>query len=109
MIPDPLARSAFLLWKSDRTVRSACQTLDKATEHIRRVRAHITDSKKQLEICRKHSMKTSEVKALRSEWQKLGSPACTHTNLSLEETNTGYLTGNYVCVRCGAEVFRKPQ
>jgi hypothetical protein len=54
-------------------------------------------------------MKTSEAKALRSEWQKLGSPACTHTNLTLEETNVGYLTGNYVCVRCGTEVFRKPQ
>lgn len=37
--------------------------LDQAAEHIRHVRAHLADSKKQSEILRDHSMKITEAEA----------------------------------------------
>jgi hypothetical protein len=33
-------------------------------------------------------------------------PSCTHKTLTLQETDTGYLTGHYVCVRCGEKVLQ---
>jgi hypothetical protein len=52
-------------------------------------------------------MKETEAETLRIEWSKLGHPPCTHKALILQETNTGYLTGAYICVRCGEEVVRR--
>jgi hypothetical protein len=33
-------------------------------------------------------------------------PSCTHKTLTLQETDTGYLTGHYVCVHCGEDVLK---
>jgi len=53
-------------------------------------------------------MTKQEVKALRDAWEKLGNPDCEHSDLRLARSEHRYLTGNYICTRCGAEIYKKP-
>ena len=32
---------------------------------------------------------------------------CDHIALTLKETETGYVTGVYICTRCGEEIIKK--
>ena len=41
-------------------------------------------------------------------WQKEGNKSCEHEHLKLERTESGYLTGNYFCLACGAEISGHP-
>ncbi len=45
-------------------------------------------------------MTKTEATALREKWQQqVVPPACEHPNQELEANETGYLTGNYHCLR----------
>ena len=47
-------------------------------------------------------MKDTVGMLLREVWKAKGNPVCSHTELSLERSFSGVLTGAYVCTRCGA-------
>ena len=53
-------------------------------------------------------MTPEEARRLRQQWKAAGQPPCEHTTLRLERTVGGYFTGNYICVRCGQVVLRRP-
>lgn len=48
-------------------------------------------------------MTEDDAKALREAWARLGNPDCEHASLTLQKNGRGYLTGLYVCGRCGQE------
>jgi hypothetical protein len=53
-------------------------------------------------------MTKTEAAKLRKSWKMLGNPVkCKHVVLLLERSDNGYLTGNYVCTTCGAQVIQK--
>ena len=53
-------------------------------------------------------MTKAEAEALRVKWnQQVDPPACAHPNQELEESESGYLTGNYQCTACGEPVAKK--
>jgi hypothetical protein len=41
---------------------------------------------------------------LRQVWATKGNPSCVHPTLKLLRTKDDYLTGDYVCDQCGAQV-----
>jgi hypothetical protein len=45
-----------------------------------------------------------EANILRDTWVSEGNISGDHVALRLEQTVTGYLTGAYLCIRCGHEV-----
>lgn len=49
-------------------------------------------------------MTESEAKQLREAWKKLGNPPCDHPALLLQQSEHGFLTGRYVCTKCGAVI-----
>ena len=50
-------------------------------------------------------MTKTDTAQLRSTWAKAGNPDCYHPNIELEADN-GYLSGSYVCFRCGAVLLK---
>jgi len=55
-------------------------------------------------------MTVSQAAELQMKWrERVNPPPCEHHDLKLERTDTGYLTGNYNCVVCGAAVFQVPK
>jgi hypothetical protein len=54
-------------------------------------------------------MTHEEAKQRRIAWQNQGNPPCEHVILVLEHTDTGYLTGRYICTRCGYEVSQRSE
>ena len=47
-------------------------------------------------------MTKAEAESLQAKWnQQVNSPVCIHPTLELEQSDTGYLTGNHHCVDCG--------
>jgi hypothetical protein len=49
-------------------------------------------------------MKDTVGSALREAWRAKGNPECIHSELSLERSCSGVVTGAYVCTTCGALV-----
>jgi hypothetical protein len=54
-------------------------------------------------------MTPEQARTFREAWQKAGNPSCDHVSLVLQSTTNGYLTGQYVCTRCGEEICQKNQ
>ncbi len=53
-------------------------------------------------------MQMNQAAALRVKWKKRVEPRpCAHLTLELEQNDSGYLTGNYLCIACGESVARK--
>jgi hypothetical protein len=52
-------------------------------------------------------MTPAKTQILRKTWKKAGDLPCEHLVLVLQSTENGYVTGQYVCTRCGKEVFQK--
>ena len=53
-------------------------------------------------------MTKTEATKLRESWKLLPHPIkCEHIVLLLERSDNGYLTGNYICTTCGAEVMQR--
>jgi len=51
------------------------------------------------------TMKKQQAAQLQKEWMSNGNPDCTHDTLKLLMTEDGtYLTGEYVCTVCGAQI-----
>lgn len=48
-------------------------------------------------------MTDDDARALREAWARFGSPDCDHASLTLQKNGRGFLTGLYVCARCGQE------
>ena len=47
-------------------------------------------------------MQMNQAAALRVKWKKRVEPRpCAHLTLELEQNDSGYLTGNYLCIACG--------
>ena len=47
---------------------------------------------------------------LQVKWkQRVNRTPCKHSKLELEWNDQGYLTGDYVCIRCGESVAQGPQ
>ena len=46
-------------------------------------------------------MKDTAGSALREAWRAKGNPECMHSELSLERSFSGVVTGAYVCTTCG--------
>ena len=46
---------------------------------------------------------------LQVKWsQRVNRTPCTHPKLELEWNDQGYLTGDYVCIRCGESMAQGP-
>jgi hypothetical protein len=53
-------------------------------------------------------MTEDEARQLREAWAITGRE-CKHKTLTLETTDTGYLTGNHVCLKCGVQMEARPK
>jgi hypothetical protein len=47
-------------------------------------------------------MREDQARATQEEWKAKGSPPCEHRTLKLLYTVENYITGDYVCIECGA-------
>jgi len=47
-------------------------------------------------------LREDHAKAKREEWKAKGNPPCEHRTLKLLYTVENYITGDYVCIECGA-------
>jgi hypothetical protein len=55
-------------------------------------------------------MTSGEAAALRAKWEHQVDPRpCAYITLEWEQNDSGYLTGNYICLACGESVARKHQ
>ena len=48
------------------------------------------------------ALREDHAKAKREEWKAKGNPPCEHRTLKLLYTVENYITGDYVCIECGA-------
>ena len=55
-------------------------------------------------------MNTNDAADLRLKWKMRNPvPLCLHVMLELELNEAGYMTGNYVCIVCGAIAAKRQQ
>jgi hypothetical protein len=54
-------------------------------------------------------MTKSQAAQIQAKWQALGHPQgyCWHLNLEMEQSEAGYLTGNFHCTDCGEHLVKK--
>jgi len=50
------------------------------------------------------AMREDQAKIKRAEWAAKGRPPCEHRTLKLLYTVENYITGDYVCAKCGEQV-----